>query len=245
MPQSKQSTKKIPDGIWPINRVDDHIIIQVGRKNVLIDTGSPISLGNQKTFSLMGQTVRLQPEIQGITVENLSEFIDSRIDVLLGGDFLGQMPFSIDFPGYIFRFYDRPIRFKGTVLEIDLIAGVPLVEVSIDSRPVSLFLDTGAKITYLSAPLVRGHRSAAKIADFYPLMGRFQTTRHEVPVAIAGRELPFLAGKTPSGLNDYIEAFNRVTGLNVQGILGNDLYYHFRVLLDLGRSRIILRPHID
>ena len=75
MPQSKQSTKKIPEGTWPINRVDDHIIIQVGRKNVLIDTGSPISLGKQKTFSLMGKTVRLQPEIQGITVENLSEFI--------------------------------------------------------------------------------------------------------------------------------------------------------------------------
>jgi hypothetical protein len=243
MPLTKKSTERKPEGVWPINRVDNHIIFEVGRNNVLVDTGSPISLGKHKTFSLMGKTIRLQPEIREINVDMLSDFIGCRIDVLLGGDFLGLMPFTIDFPGYVIRFYDRPVRFQGTTLKADLIAGVPLVEVSIAGRSATLFLDTGAKITYLSAPLVRGYRSVGKISDFYPPLGLFQTTRHEVPVSIAGKDIMLLAGKTPKGLNDYIEAFNQITGRSVQGILGNDLYYHFRVHFDLGRSRIILMPH--
>jgi hypothetical protein len=245
MPAIKQSTERKPEGAWPINRVDDHIIIQVGRKNVLIDTGSSISFGNQKTFSLMGKTVRLQPDIQGLTVEKLSGFIGDRIDVLLGGDFLGLMPFTIDFSGNTFQFHDRPVRFSGKALKTELIDGVPLVEVSIAGSPISLIWDTGAKITYLEAPILRGNPPVGKVADFFPFTGPFKTTRHEVPISVAGQEIVLQPGKTPKGLQGFLTKFNEAKSLNIKGLLGNDLYYHFKAHFDLGRSRIILRPLID
>jgi hypothetical protein len=119
-------------------------------------------------------------------MEKLSEFIDYRIDVLLGGDFLGQMPFTINFSGNNIRFHNRPVRFRGTALKADLIAGVPLAEVSIAGRQVTLVLDTGAKITYLDPSIIRDYPPAGKISDFFPFTGPFQTTRHEVLISVAG-----------------------------------------------------------
>ena len=69
------------------------------------------------------KSVRLPPDIQGLTLEWLSEFIHYRIDVLLGGDFLGLMPFTIDFSDNGLRFHDRPVRFKGKDLETELLPG--------------------------------------------------------------------------------------------------------------------------
>jgi hypothetical protein len=245
MPATNKSTERRPEGTWPINRVDDHIIFESGRKNVLVDTGSNISLGNQKTFSLLGKSVRLQPDIQGLTLERLSEFIHYRIDVLLGGDFLGLMPFTIDFSDNDLRFHDQPVRFQGKDLETELFAGVPLVEVSIADRPVTLVLDTGAKISFLDPSIIRDYPPVGKISDFSPFSGPFQTTRHEVPISIAGQDIMLQPGKTPKSLKEFFTRFNKANRLNIQGLLGNDLNYHFRVHFELGRSRIILGPHIQ
>jgi hypothetical protein len=155
------------------------------------------------------------------------------------------MPFTIDFSGNTLRFHDRPVRFRGKDLKTELIAGVPLVEVSIAGRPVSLVLDTGAKITYLGPSIIREYPQVGRISDFYPFSGPFQTTRHEVPISVAGQEIVLQPGKTPRGLQRFLTKFNTANRLNIKGLLGNDLYYHFKAHFELGRSRIILRPHID
>jgi len=128
-------------------------------------------------------------------------------------------------------------------LKTELIAGVPLVEVSIAGHPINLVLDTGAKITFLDPAIIRDYPQVGKISDFFPFSGRFQTTRHEVPISIAGQEIMLQPGKTPKGLQGFFTKFNKAGRLNIQGLLANDLYYHFKAHFELGRSRIVLRPH--
>jgi len=63
--------------------------------------------------------------------------------------------------------------------------------------------------------------------------------------SVAGQEIMLQPGKTPKSLKEFFTRFNKANRLNIQGLLGNDLNYHFRVHFELGRSRIILGPHIQ
>jgi hypothetical protein len=49
-------------------------------------------------------------------MERLSEFIPQRIDVLLGGDFLGLMPFTIDFSGII-HWWEKSPAFSHSLVD--------------------------------------------------------------------------------------------------------------------------------
>ena len=125
---------------------------------------------SKRLSACWAKSVRLQPDIAGLTLERLSEFIHYRIDVLLGGDFLGLMPFTIDFSDNDLRFHDRPVRFQGKDLETDLFAGVPMVEVSIAGRPVTLVLDTGAKISFLDPSIIRDYPPVGKNLRLFPIL---------------------------------------------------------------------------
>jgi hypothetical protein len=62
--------------------------------------------------------------------------------------------------------------------------GVPNVTVRVGSNHFRMFFDTGARISYLQDDSIAEFPPAGNVTDFYPGVGQFNTSTHEVPVSI-------------------------------------------------------------
>ena len=71
---------------YPITIYDNHIIAHIDNHNVLIDTGSPVSIGNTDSILIKEKPYSLGKDFQGLNVRELSDLVGTRIDVLLGVD---------------------------------------------------------------------------------------------------------------------------------------------------------------
>ncbi len=84
-----------------------------------------------------------------------------------------------------------------------------------------MFLDTGAKISYLKKSLTAGSPLTGRVDDFYPGIGRFQTTTFKTAVAVMGETVVLNCGNLPSLLETTL------TMAGCAGIIGNDIFRHF------------------
>jgi hypothetical protein len=57
---------------YPLELVDDHVIVLFDGRRILLDTGSSMSFGNHSTLRLLGQGHPLQPHHPNITVTQLA-----------------------------------------------------------------------------------------------------------------------------------------------------------------------------
>lgn len=200
---------------------NNHIILLAGDIRCLLDTGSPISIGNT-SFALGSRSHSLTNDgYLGITVAELGEFVGTKVDVLLGADILAaQTSFFVwNFKSHLIlrgacQNPTSPLRF---------VMGVPVLDVAINGSIVACCVDTGAAQSYLAQELIPKTSSVATGSDFYPGIGRFETHLYQaeyIEPSIPEKSISFMFASLPGSLEGLLKQFN------IQAILGVDWLTH-------------------
>lgn len=182
--------------------VDGHILVSLAGRNMLIDTGSPVTIGEVP-------------------------------DLLLGTDGLSRYDLEIDPAERVVR-VGADLEPRGDMLSIELVMGVPQVEVRLDGRDAMAFFDTGAKLSYVEEELVNAREPVDRRSDFYPLLRPFEADIYRVPLGIGPHEWTVEAGTLPETLEVML------TMTDTQAVVGTQILDRFRMGLSFSRREMWL-----
>jgi hypothetical protein len=210
-----------------------HLVADIHGCRALIDTGSPASFG-RSGVTLCGESRSVPDQWAGRDVDELSEYVGGRLDVLLGWDILRDARLDFDMQRLELRCCgDEPTG--GRVVSLEAVRGLPRVRCELDGHALRLFLDTGSTITYLPEKLAAAGPPVDDFDDFYPGKGRFPVERRRARLEIAGETFDVLAGSPPPIVTELL-------GSDADGILGLDVLRRQRFLIDGPASRLVLGP---
>ena len=218
---------------YAIETFDGHVLVALPEGRFLVDTGSPLSFARTGRATLGGTERELAPALPSLDAAGLSRFVGTPLNGLLGMDVLAR--FVVTFGRNELSVDDGTTSGPDPAfaeLETDRIGGIPVVAALANGRTARLFVDSGAKISYLAPERLTGLPVEDTLRDFYPGLGEFDTE-----VSTAGCELgrrPFQAkfGFLPAPLRTMLSM------CGVDGILGRDLFASFAVRLARGRLAI-------
>ena len=171
----------------------------------------------------------------GVNLEEISKYIGTRLDLLLGADILLKYRVLLDLPNNLIQFSlpDRPGR--GSHVALRMLAGVPIAACLANGKEIQAVFDTGSQFCYVHKSLIQGQVSIGKEKDFYPGLGEFETDMYQVPFNIGGNAVNLRCGVLPA----MLESALGVTGAH--GILGVELMQKFSIWLNLHDREMILR----
>jgi hypothetical protein len=223
---------------YPLIEHEGHLLIDVDGRRCLIDTGSPWSLG-ALPLTLAGREFAAQKhDLIGTTAASLAEMVGTHLDGLIGTDVLGEFDVEISSRDSRFTVSEAIMRMEEGV-HAETVQGVPLIWCETMGKPVRMFFDTGAPLSYVSEEYLQGSPSLGTLEDFHPLMGRFTVTTHALEVCAWGRPMRIRAGRMPPLLEAAL-------GLaDVQGILGTEVLRHGVLRWSSRQQRIALLPHVE
>lgn len=210
---------------YDLEPVPGHLMIRVQDRAVLLDTGSPHSLGTEPEITLAGRRWRLLRDELGL-MSRIGAALDHPVDALLGTDVLRGLPLLLDGPAshVTFGVATPP---AGSVIPLTLPCGVPELILEHDAASVPAFLDTGAPLSYTTPEAVGGRAPDGTAVDFHPLVGSFTAPFYRLDVTVGGRPHRGRFAVLPAQLAPLRQM------IGTRWILGGEFFRERRVLLDL------------
>lgn len=218
---------------------DGHPIIRHNDQAILIDTGSPQSIHAQNTLSFCNDDYHCTTNLMGVTVARLSEMLKTEISSLLGTDIIANYRMMLDYKARVVEFSKHEIPFSGREHGISSFMGIPVVELSVDEQTVKCFLDTGARLSYLSSSFTNGQPVVSTEEDFYPSLGTFTTECHDMLTHFDGHGFVVRYGTPPQ----MIQMLLQMAGAD--GIIGFDFFTNHKVMLDLKKQLLMVEKQAD
>jgi hypothetical protein len=210
-----------------------HPIIQDGENIILIDTGAPSTIHVSEHLNFLSEDFSCTSSYMGLTVSKLSEHLGMQVTTLLGTDVLSKYKILLDYQNLQVSFSKDEISFEGTEIGITHFMGIPIIELEVNNQPLKFFLDTGAKLSYLSEDFTNGYSSVGNEEDFYPGVGQFETECFDVSTRIGNSDFIVRYGNLP-----FMLQMTLMLG-GTDGIIGFDFFNSFRVMLDLGFEKLL------
>jgi hypothetical protein len=204
-----------------------HPIIEDGEKIILIDTGAPSTINASDSLTFCSDSFECSTNYMGLTVSKISDMLGTEITTLLGADILSEYKILFDYKNEVVEFNKQEITFDGAEIAISNFMGIPVIELSIDSQILKFFLDTGAKLSYLSKSITNNYKSVGTDEDFYPGVGLFKTECFEISTSFGTKNFIVKYGNLPQLLQMTL-----MLG-GTDGIIGFDFFNNFKVVLDL------------
>jgi len=221
---------------FPLERPNQHVVINDQGKKILLDTGSPISIGWVPGWTFLGKSVNLLPEFHGFNMEYLSQQVGVHLDVLQGMDVLKDYNLLLNDRAQVASFskggFMRTFSIRLPLTEY--LMKVPAVTVPVEGQPMRLALDTGARFSFLAKNFLKGHQEVGEEHDFYPGYGEFDTPVYSISMMLDGNEYMSKCGILPAGLEMALKA----TGID--GLLGMDLLDKYVMQLGLRDGVLML-----
>ncbi|MFO7774223.1 MAG: VWA domain-containing protein [Candidatus Hydrogenedentota bacterium] len=214
-PSGGEYYRLIPGHEYPLADIDG--------LRVLIGVGDPMSIASAPTLRLGKHQHPMTENFMGLTIGDLTQHLDTRIDVLLGMDILAGYHFTLDLPGGAFILSEAPMDHEGQRLPLFFEAGVPMLSAKTNGKPVSLFINSSTKMSYLAPALLNGQSPGGEVKDFIPGIGWFTTPAYEIETSLAGFEYTFQYGILPPLFQASIETHG------AHGILGSEFTRHSRL----------------
>jgi hypothetical protein len=209
-----------------------HPIINDGKNKILIDTGAPSTIHSSDSLNFCSDSFGCSTNYMGLTVSKISDMLGTEITTLLGADILSEYKILLDYQNQVIEFSKEEIDIDGTQVDISNFMGIPIIKMTVDNQELKFFLDTGAKLSYLSDSLTCNYESIGTDEDFYPGVGKFQTECYEIPTVFGDTEFVVKYGNLPTLLQMTL-----MLG-GTDGIIGFDFFNNFKVVLDLKNNRL-------
>ncbi len=211
---------------YKINLHQRHPLLNINGKTYLLDTGGQISFSDDGIINFAGTTYKKSTNAMVVSPDTLSSALGTKINGLIGADILSRYTVEINYPENKICVSDNEIEMKGEIFNAGFFMGVPKTNFIIDGREVSLFLDTGAQISYILKDFTEGKKSIGIKNDFYPLIGNFRTEIFTFDVKIGNYKFTAEFGILPSSL----EMIMRMT--NSAGVIGYDFFIQKVITID-------------
>lgn len=212
---------------FQLSLFDGHPIIKDGENIILVDTGAPMTIHTAAELTFLSDQYRCSTNYMGLTAAKISEMLGTEITTLLGADILSNYQLLLDYQQQVIAFAKAEIQLLGTTLPITQFMGIPIIELVIDQQKLKFFLDTGAKLSYLSARMTRNYESVGTAEDFYPGVGQFTTDCFEIPTRLGDHKFLVQYGNLPTLLQMTL------TLGGTDGVIGFDFFNSFKLVLDL------------
>jgi len=196
---------------------------------VFLDTGSPKTISEQKTWNFLGREHKLSNSFYGTSFDKLATQVGTQFEVLLGLDVLQYYYFEIHWHQKILKisenfpkielepkmdFFQKSISYT-TLIQFGLEVG--------ETQHYTFIIDTGAPISYLKSKiLVKISNNKYKKKDFSPFWTEpWETEIYHVPLKIGNISFVAEFGVLPKKLeNQFLSTHD--------GILGSDLFRNFK-----------------
>lgn len=209
-----------------------HPIINEGENRILIDTGAPSTIHASDRLNFCSESYGCSTNYMGLTVSKISDMLGTEITTLLGADILSDYKILLDYQNQVIEFSKQEIDIDGTQADISNFMGIPIIKMTIDNKELKFFLDTGAKLSYLSDSLTSSYESVGTDEDFYPGVGKFQTECFEIPTVFEDNKFIVKYGNLPTLLQMTLMLGGK------DGIIGFDFFNNFKVVLDLKNNSL-------
>jgi Ca-activated chloride channel family protein len=217
---------------YELDLFDNHPVALIEGKRVLLDTGSPFSVGDGSELKIAGN--RFSPGSQmGVTPEQLSRWMNTQIDALLGTDILSEFGVSVDWWKSEVTFAPSGTNFTGLELPMKLLMGTPVLRFEGPGGMTDAIFDTGAKLCYMPRSAVQGRCPVNHLKDFHPMIGPFETDVYELEIEIAGRSFVANCGVLPDSMTTLLSGM-----IGIEWIIGTDLLRQGAISLYLRSGRI-------
>jgi len=213
---------------YDLETLPGHLMIMVRDRAVLLDTGSPHSLGTPTEISLAGRTWRLLRDELGL-MSRIGTALGHRVDALLGTDVLRGVPLLVDGPAGRVSF-DVETPSTGSEIPLTLPCGVPELVLEHHGAAIPAFLDTGAPLSYTTPEAVAGRTPDGTEEDFHPLVGSFTAPFYQLDVIVGGRSHRGRFAVLPAQLAPLRQM------IGTRWILGSEFFRDRRIMLDLDRK---------
>ena len=209
-----------------------HPIIMEGEHRILIDTGAPSTIHQSSEIQFCGDDYDCAVNYMGLKISNISELLGMEITTLLGADILSEYKILFDYANKAVTFSKENLNFVGKALDITVFMGISNLQMSVNNQELKFFLDTGARLSFLSSDITRDYKCVGTEEDFYPGVGPFQTDCFEVPTVFDGQLHLFKFGNLP----DLLQMTLMLGGTH--GIVGYDFFSQYQVLLDIRNRKL-------
>ena len=162
---------------FEINLYDGHLIFNNNGQKVLVDTGSPVTISRSNHFVFMDQEYKCTTSLMGHDISSISKMMGYDIDVLMGLDVIGDYKMLTDYKSAKVTFSSEDIPFE-PICTTPIIQemGAICVILRVKGEDVRLFLDTGAKISYIAETYTSDETAIEVLEDFYPMNRSIRNT---------------------------------------------------------------------
>jgi hypothetical protein len=210
---------------YPVRLVNGVLIDKIDGLHVVVDTGSPISAGEPTEWFFLDQVHQLSQDAMGVTPDYLGQNIGTHVDILLGMDIMKKFYVTVDLNANRISFSKvSPIggmsdrHFNYERVPLTELMGTPICHCNIAGQEVEVFVDTGARLTYVDRKLAQNTTPIGREKDFFYSVGEFETLIYKLPVKIGGIDLVLRCGEMPNVMEKTV----LVTGK--RGILGTEIF---------------------
>lgn len=215
--------------------INGHLFTNIENRQVLIDTGIPVSLGRNPEWYFMHEVHELSEGYLGVTLQQISSLVGAPVEILLGSDILKNYCVLFELDRQRFSISAQPLLHSRHNFPLSLIMGVPGVRIDILGQPAEMYLDTGAKLSFVSSAFANGLKAVGKEKDFYPGLGEFETDVYAIDFSLGDLVFTLRCGLLPG----MLETALMVSGK--QGIIGTEFFTRFGVLMNFPGQILTVR----
>ncbi len=209
---------------YALELYDGHIILLMDSKKVLFGTGATTSIG-EKSLNLLGREYGVAKTFLETDIKELSSLLGYELDAMMGGDILKEVHLTVDIDARKAYFSKAPQDQKDWPMPVELVMNVPIVTVMLGNRKLRMFIDTGAKVSYLRDNIIKPYYELAPDldTDYYPGFRRYEVETRKIQVKVAGHNLELRFASI-----DHIQHLDTVLLMaGCDGIIGQEIFKHF------------------
>lgn len=219
----------------PVTLFDKHIILQFEEQVILIDTGAPSTIHRSNKLTFLGIDYVVTSNYMGLTIQSISDLLGMEITTLMGADILSKYCVQIDYNNCQIAFSNDSIAMEGEEIIMETFMGIPVLQIKVGESCSKMFLDTGAKLSYLNQAQTVGLEHVGQEQDFYPGLGNFNTDCYQTVAHVGKSSFNVKFGVLPTLLQTTLMM------AGTQGILGSDFFTAFNVCIDYTNHKVIVK----
>ena len=224
---------------FKLEYLNSHLFIVLDNQRWLLDTGSPVSFGEDSGLVFCGRGFQLARSAMQVTAKDVSRLVGITTRGLLGTDVINQFDWLFDIPNQTVTVSPTSISRnmfsgKAEIIPLNLLAGIPLLHTHVQNQDIKAFFDTGAQFSYLESSLLARFPREKVAQDFHPFTGPFQTILHRVKMVFISAVEYLDCGRLPEKLAPIL------TLSGAKGIIGNEILLHRLALYSPSQKMLVL-----